>query len=126
MVAVLLPGMISKIIITSAGVLLMTFVYWFFLMKRDKQVIALGTITVVVSGGFSPSAIVLPKDKKTIIQFVRTDESACLEEVVIPDFKIRNYLPLHQPVAIELTPKQSGEFPFSCGMQMYHGKIIVK
>jgi plastocyanin domain-containing protein len=46
--------------------------------------------------------------------------------VILGDFKIRKFLPLNQKVTVELTPQKSGEFGYACGMNMYHGKIIVK
>lgn len=82
-------------------------------------------ITIKVNGGYNPSTIVLQKGKKTTLTFVRTDPSSCLEEVVISDFKIKKFLPLHESVTIELKPDKSGTFNFSCGMNMYHGKLIV-
>jgi plastocyanin domain-containing protein len=48
-----------------------------------------------------------------------------LEEVVLGDFKVRKTLPLNQTVTIPITPQKEGEFVFSCGMNMFHGKIKV-
>ncbi|MBI5135113.1 cupredoxin domain-containing protein [Candidatus Uhrbacteria bacterium] len=95
-------------------------------MKQDTEVIVTDAVDITVEGGYSPASIVLQKDKMTKITFLRKDPSPCLEEVVLSDFNIRKTLPLNQPVTIELTPRKTGEFPFSCGMNMFHGKIIVK
>lgn len=117
---------IDKIIITLASILGIGFTYWFFLAKKEKAVLASGSIDIVVEGGYSPEVISIPKDKTTKLNFIRKDPTACLEEVVLGDFKIRKHLPLNQKVTIELTPERSGEFTYSCGMNMYHGKIIVQ
>jgi len=64
--------------------------------------------------------------KLTKINFLRTDPTDCLSEVVLPDFKIKKELPLNKKITIEITPQKAGEFGYACGMNMYHGKIIVK
>ena len=116
----------DKVIVAIAGIAGVIFTYWFFLMKKDTVVDASDTITIVVEGGYSPSSISLPKGKTTNIIFFRKDPSSCLEEVVLPDFKIRKFLPLHQKITIPITPQKSGTFEIVCGMNMFHGKIIVK
>ena len=75
-----------------------------------------------VSWGIIMTTIVLA----AILTFLRKDSNSCLEEVVLGDFKVRKYLPLNQKITIELTPQKAGEFGYSCGMNMFHGKIIVK
>lgn len=117
---------IDQIIVTIGGIAGIAFVYWFFLMKKTKAVAVSNSVDITVDGGYSPEVIAIPKDKTTKINFFRKDPSSCLEEVVLSDFKIRKHLPLNQKVTIELTPQQAGEFTFECGMNMYHGKIIVK
>jgi plastocyanin domain-containing protein len=94
-------------------------------MKKDEVVTASDEIDITVDGGYKPSAISIPLNKTTKINFYRKDESSCLEEVVLSDFKIRKYLPVNEKVSIELTPKKKGQFVFSCGMNMFHGKLIV-
>lgn len=115
----------DKIIVTISGIFAAVFTYWFFLMRKEKVVTAHDSIDVIVEGGYTPESISIPKGKTTKINFLRKDPSSCLEEVVLGDFKIRKHLPLNQKVTIELTPQQAGEFKYSCGMNMYHGKIIV-
>lgn len=116
----------DKILVTIVGIAGIGFTYWFFLMKKEREVAVTGSADITVLGGYSPEVVSIPKGKTTKINFIRTDPSSCLEEVVLGDFKIRKYLPLNQKVTIELTPQQSGEFSYACGMNMYHGKIIVK
>ena len=115
----------DKIIITVAGLMGIAFIYWFFFMKKEKEVTVSGSIDIIVQGGYSPEVISILKGKTTKINFIRKDPNSCLEEVVLGDFKIRKYLPLNQKVTVKITPRQSGEFKYACGMNMYHGKIIV-
>ena len=116
----------DTIFIVVGGLIAIVFTFWFFFMKKDTEVIVSDAVDITVDGGYTPASIVLKKGAVTKITFLRKDPSACLEEVVLSDFNIRKTLPLHQPVTVEVTPHQTGEFPFSCGMNMFHGKIIVK
>lgn len=94
-------------------------------MKKEEIVKVKNEIEIVVNGGYKPGIIELPVNKKTTLNFIRKDPSSCLEEVVLSDFKIKKFLPLNKKVSIELNPKEKGEYAFSCGMNMYHGKLIV-
>lgn len=116
----------DKIVVTVVGILGIVFTYWFFLMKKGKVVEAAGSVDVVVEGGYNPEVISIPKGKTTKINFTRKDPSSCLEEVVLGDFRIRKSLPLGKKVTVEITPQKAGEYGYSCGMNMFHGKIIVK
>ncbi len=115
----------DKLIVTIGGVLGMLLIYWFFLGKKDEVHAVTDEVDILVEGGYTPQTISIPKDQTVTINFFRKDPSSCLEEVVIPEFKIKKYLPLNQKVTIKITAKKTGEFGFVCGMNMYHGKILV-
>jgi len=116
----------DKIIVSVTGIGLTGFIWWFFFGKKEDAIVATSdTVDVVVEGGYKPENIKIKKGQKTTLSLLRKDPNSCLEEFILPDFKIKKYLPLNQRVEIEITPKQSGEFGFHCGMNMYHGKIVV-
>jgi plastocyanin domain-containing protein len=117
---------LDKIIVVIVSLAGIAFTYWFFLGKKEKVVQATDSIDIVVDGGYTPEVISVQKGKTTKLNFFRKDPSSCLEEVVLPDFKIRRHLLLDQTMTIEITPQKSGVFTYSCGMNMYHGKIIVR
>lgn len=117
---------IDKIIVTILGAAGIASTYWFFLMKKENVVVAADEIDITVEGGYSPEVISIPKGRATKINFIRKDPSNCLEEVVLSDFKIRKFLPVNQKVTVTITPQKIGEFGFACGMNMFHGKIIVR
>ncbi len=117
---------LEKIIVILFGIGGIVFTYWFFLMEKEEVVSVSDSIDIIVKGGYTPNTISIPKGKTTKISFIRKDQSSCLEEVVLSEFKIKKYLPLNKKVTIEVTPQKEGEFPFSCGMNMFHGKIVVK
>jgi plastocyanin domain-containing protein len=116
---------LDKIIVAFLSLAGMAFTYWFFLMKKEDVVSVKDSVDITVEGGYTPNTIQIPKGKTTKISFTRKDPSSCLEEVVLEDFKIRKFLPLNKKVTVEITPQKEGEFGFACGMNMFHGKIIV-
>lgn len=117
---------LDKIIVIISSVLGIGFTYWFFLAKKEKEIQVSDSVDIIVDGGYTPEVISISKGKTTKLNFIRKDPTACLEEVVLGDFKIRKQLPLNQKIVVELTPQRKGEFVYTCGMNMYHGKIIVK
>lgn len=117
---------IDKILVIIFGILGVAFTYWFFLMRKEVEVKVEGEVDITVEGGYKPEVISVPRGKVTKINFLRKDSSNCLEEVVLSDFRIKKYLPLNKKVSIEINPQKSGEFVFSCGMNMFHGKVVVR
>ncbi len=117
---------IDKLLVTFTDIFAIFFVYWFFLMKNEKATEVSDSVDIIVDGGYSPATIAIKKGKTTKINFIRKDSSNCLEEVVLGDLKTRRYLPMNKKVTIELKPTEAGEFTYACGMNMYHGKIIIK
>lgn len=118
---------IDKIFVSILSIAGILFTYWFFLKRDQKEVSLIGdSIDITVEGGYKPSTIAVSAGKTTKLNFLRKDQSSCLEEVVLGDFKIRKFLPLNRKVTLEITPQKKGEYQFSCGMNMFHGKLIVK
>ncbi len=116
----------DKVFVTILGIILIFFTYWFFFLKKKEEVEANGNIDILVKGGYSPEVISVRKGKPVTLNFTRKDENSCLEEVILSDFKIKKYLPLNKKVSVQITPDKTGEYNFSCGMNMFHGKLIVK
>lgn len=117
---------IDKLIVGFGGVAAILFVAWFFFGKKTQEVAVEKQVRITVDGGYSPNSIRVKRGQPVTLQFLRRDASSCLEEVVLPDFGVRQSLPLNQETAVTITPEQAGEFGFSCGMNMYRGKILVE
>ena len=115
------------IIVNLIGLLLIICTYWFFFMKKESKAVAVeNETTITVLGGYNPDVIKIKKGTPVTLKFYRKDESSCLEEVVIPDFNIREHLALNEVTEIVINPKEVGEYEISCGMNMFHGKIKVE
>ncbi len=117
---------IDKVLVIIFSLVGIVFTYWFFLMKKEKEVVVSDSVDIIVDGGYQPEVISIPLGKTTRLNFLRKDANNCLEEVVLGDFKIKKFLPLNEKVTVELTPQKKGEFGYSCAMGMFHGKVIVK
>jgi plastocyanin domain-containing protein len=115
----------DKVLVTITGLLSIAGIYWFFFGNKEKATEAAGSITITVDGGYKPKLLRVPKGAKTTLIFLRKDTNSCLEELVIPDFKIKKYLPMHTPVTVVLSPAKPGIYNFHCGMNMFHGTIEV-
>ena len=119
----------DRVAAVAAGIALLVFLYVFFFGKKrlPVQPLPMGPqeITIVVAGGYKPDTITAKKGMPLKLTFDRREANPCSDEVVLPEFGIRQALPPHARTPIEVTPQREGEFPFSCGMNMLHGKIKV-
>lgn len=118
--------------VIAAGVAAIVWVnWWFFLARRPAATARAGVggvqeVTIAVQGGYSPAEVRVRKGAPVRLVFDRQETSSCSEEVVLPDFGIRKFLPAFQKTVVELTPERAGNFEFTCGMSMLHGRLIVE
>lgn len=121
-----------KIIVLVIGLSIIGFIGWWFFGKHevaaesaevanDHQV-----VDVEVKGGYSPEVIVLKKGVPATLNFTRKDSSSCLDRVVFSDFGINQALPQDEKQSVEIDTNKPGEFQWACGMDMFHGKLIIK
>ena len=122
----------DRIAVTLAGLAGVAWVNWyFFLAGRGAAVAAEATgsgpqrVRIEVKGGYSPSVVRVRAGQPVKLEFYRDETSSCTEEVVLPDFGIRTYLPAHQTTSIRITPA-AGSYEFACGMGMVRGKIVAE
>jgi plastocyanin domain-containing protein len=123
---------VSDVLVIAAGVTAIVWVNWyFFLAGRAAATASVGTggvqeVPIRVKGGYDPATIHVRAGSPVRLTFDRQETSGCSEEVVIPDFGIRKFLPPHRETTIELTPDKPGSYEFTCGMSMLRGRIIVE
>jgi membrane fusion protein, copper/silver efflux system len=83
-------------------------------------------VTMVVKGSYTPNVIRVQKGLPVILHIKRDEDAACSEEIVFEQLGIRQKLEPFKTTTIRFTPATAGVIPFSCGMDMLHGKIIVE
>jgi len=126
-------------LVVGAGLAAIAWVNWYFFVASrsaasaqgstlDVSSAAIGTpsVTVVVDGGYEPATIRVRAGEPVKLVFDRRDTSSCTEEIVLPDFGIRKFLPTGQRTTIELTPPNPGTYDFMCGMSMLHGRLVAE
>jgi len=123
---------LDKWLVLAAGVLAIAGVLWYFLLARRSAAAArpaesgVQEITVTVRGGYDPAEIEVQAGRPVRLIFDRKETSGCSEELLLPDFRIRRFLPANQPTPVEFTPERPGVHEFTCGMGMLRGKLIVR
>lgn len=121
-----------KLVVLAVGVLAIGFIFWWFFGKHTVSE-ATATVShqrqvvnVDVNGGYSPEKIVLKQGVPAVLNFTRRDASSCLDRVVFSDFGINQALPQNEQQAIEIDTSQAGDYQWACGMDMFHGQLIIK
>jgi plastocyanin domain-containing protein len=121
----------TAISVIVAGVLLIALILWYFFGEKERTVAevregGLQEIKVTVKGGYAPDVIVVKQGAPVRLDFYRDETASCSEQVIFGDFGIARDLPAFKTTPIEFTPDKTGEFTFTCGMNMMRGKLIVE
>jgi plastocyanin domain-containing protein len=117
--------------VTILGLAAILWVNWYFFVAGRRPVTAaVGTgglqrIPIKVHGAYAPAVIRVKAGVPVQLDFERDETNPCTEEVVLPAFGIRSYLPAHQITPVRFTPGP-GRFEFACGMGMVRGTIIAE
>ncbi len=113
------------------GVLLIGAICWWFFASGRTAVRAETTSAgiqeqvIVVAGGYSPATVTVAAGRPVRLVFDRRETNPCSEEVVIPAFGVKRFLPADTRTSVEFTPTSAGTFDFVCGMGMLHGRLVV-
>lgn len=113
------------------GLILIGAINWWFLFSRAGIADArdeggVQEAVILVKGGYSPAQVRVRRGARVRLVFDRRERAGCSEEVVLPAFGVRRFLPPGRRTAVEFTPVEAGEFEFTCGMGMLRGKVIVE
>ena len=122
----------TNIVVTLVGFGIIGWIVWYFWLWKGESVSAAGVagglqvVDVTVKGGYQPASIVAQAGRTLRLNFTRREATPCGEEVVFPEFGRRAHLPEGDSVSVEVTPTEPGVYEFTCGMNMYKGKIVVR
>jgi plastocyanin domain-containing protein len=72
-----------------------------------------------------PGTIRVERGRPVRLTFRREETSPCSEMVVFEAFGKNAHLPEGELVPVEFLPTEPGEYPFTCGMGMLRGAVIV-
>ena len=106
-----------------------------FFVRAERERLGMGSMTdaapqgvriTVGDQGYEPSRVTVRAGEPIHLTFVRTSDNTCGTAVVFPSLNLRRELPLNQPVEIALTPQNTGELQFVCGVDMLRGTVVVE
>ena len=115
-----------------AGVAAIAWVNWYFFFAERSTASATTSasgvqeVEIAVRGGYDPGVIRLKRGIPARLLFNRQETSSCSEEIVIPEFGVRKFLPPFEKTPVTITPDKAGSFDITCGMSMLHGKLVVE
>ena len=121
----------SEILVLIGGVAAIAAVLWYFFGERTAVAAQAGeggvqAVKITVKGGYSPDTVVVKQGRPVRLDFYRDETASCSEVVVFGDFGIAKDLPAFRTTPVEFTPNRSGEFTWTCGMNMLRGKLVVE
>ena len=121
----------AEIVVLVVGVAAIAGVLWYFFGEREAVAAAetatgLQEVKITVKGGYSPDVVVVKQGRPVRLDFYRDETSSCSEQVIFGDFGIARDLPAFRTTPVEFTPREPGEFTWTCGMNMLRGKLIVQ
>lgn len=122
----------DEILVLAGGIAAIVWINWYFMFAgrgeaaEAEQKGGVQKVDINVEGGYEPSTVRVRAGIPVRIDFHRTESSNCSEEVVFPDFNLRRFLPAFEHTVVEVTPKEAGEYEFTCGMGMLRGRMIVE
>ena len=119
-------------LVIAGGLGVIAWVNWYFFLAGASAATAhagsggVQEVQIGVRGGYDPALVRVRRGAPVRLVFDRQETSGCSEEVVIPDFGVRKFLPAHQKTTIEIRPENAGSYEFTCGMGMLRGRLIVE
>lgn len=121
----------TETLVVVAGVLAIAGVLWYFFGERKAVAAREGArgvqeVKITVKGGYTPDVVVVKQGRPVRLDFYRDETASCSEQVVFGDFGIARDLPAFRTTPVEFTPKEPGEFTWTCGMNMLRGKLVVE
>ncbi|MDB4907132.1 MAG: hypothetical protein JWO05_1916 [Gemmatimonadetes bacterium] len=122
----------DEVAVVAAGLGAIAWVNWYFFLADRGGASArtakggVQEVTIAVHGGYDPATVRVKAGAPVRIVFDRQETSSCSEEIVIPDFGVRRFLPAFQKTVIDIPAGPAGSHEMSCGMGMLHGTIVVE
>ncbi len=118
----------SALVINLGGAALIAGIVWWFWLSKPKAVQAHSSVIEirVADGVYTPARIEAQAGLPITVRFVREDPNPCAEKVFFSDLGVTADLPVGKPKDVTINPTETGEYAFTCQMQMYRGTLVVK
>ena len=76
--------------------------------------------------GYKPDIVTFKQGKPAQLKFISSDNMGCMNEVVSKDLNFDEKLDGKKEVTIDVPTDKPGTYNYACGMDMFHGKVVVK
>ena len=76
--------------------------------------------------GYKPDTVTFKVGKPAQLKFIPSDNMGCMNEVVSRDLNFDEKLDGKKDVTIDIPTDKPGTYNYACGMDMFHGKVVVK
>jgi plastocyanin domain-containing protein len=122
----------AELAVILGGLGAIVWINWYFFFAGQVPVRAVAgtgapqSVHIVVANGYDPAVVRVEAGRPVRLEFERRESSGCTEEVVVPDFGIRTFLPPHQTTVVQFTPPRPGTYEFTCGMGMVRGRVVAE
>lgn len=114
-------------VLAVTGLAAIAAAWWAFALRRlsgDRDAAPI-TRRIRVHEGYEPDEVHVPAGRPARLVFFRDETAPCSERIVFPDFGLSIGLPPFQEIAVDLPAAAPGEHPFTCEMEMLHGRLVV-
>lgn len=123
--------LVNGLVVLAAAALIGLIIWWFFgnFQKSSQQAdLANGRQEgqVVVKGGYEPEVLYLKQGVPAEVTFKMEDKTACLSHVVFSSLGVDKDLSKEKLTKVQIPTDKAGEIDYACGMDMFHGKIVVR
>ena len=76
--------------------------------------------------GYKPDVITFKEGRPAQIKFIPSDNMGCMNEIVFKDLGVDKTLDDKKEITVDIPTDKPGTYNFACGMDMFHGKVVVK
>lgn len=123
--------LVNGLVILAAAALIGLIIWWFFgnFQKSSQQADLVNGRQegqVVVKGGYEPEVLYLKQGVPAEVTFKMEDKTACLSHVVFSSLGVDKDLSKEKLAKVQIPTDKAGEIDYACGMDMFHGKIVVR
>lgn len=81
---------------------------------------------LITASQYLPNTIIAKKGLPLRLYLSANETAGCGRDIIFPDFNVRAIVQTGETKMIEIMPKESGIFPFSCSMNMLRGQLVVQ
>jgi heme/copper-type cytochrome/quinol oxidase subunit 2 len=81
---------------------------------------------MVTPTGYSPNVIKVKKGVPVELNITNPGDNSCFSTFMMPDFDLNNVNLKAGTTKLTFTPDKTGEYTFTCGMNMFKGTVIVE